>query len=225
MDFQPSPSAKIEDCDQLFPSAGTIGHLAILDGFLLDSAAFTVNAATDTLTFNTPNKLATGSRIRITATTTIPGGLLSGTDYFTIKISTTQFKLASTLVNAIAGTVVNITDAGSGLLQAFEQALNQDIDGLGAMVAHELVNVAYTERFAIEDIGPAVMVNGDAQKNPWVKVVTNSSSGSIISSNRLLIRGGSASIGDISGSSFRLHQEEITIYSGETKAFTVIFMR
>jgi hypothetical protein len=128
------------------------------------------------------------------------------------------------LANAIGGTAVNITDAGSGTLKAFEQELTAS-DSLAALVAHEIVNSAYTERLSIENLGDAVIANGDAQKNPWIKIFTNSSSSDLITSARVLIYGGSQTIGDTSGNGYSLHQEVNTIYAGQAQSFSIVFMR
>lgn len=224
VDYLHSDSAKLAFCDRLYPSTGVYGYLAILDDLLLSSAVFTVDASTDVLTFTVANKLVTGSRVRITATVTIPGGILSSTDYFAIKLTTTTFKLATTLANAIAGTACNITDAGSGTLNAFEQALTV-ADTIAVLVAHEIVNSAYTARFPIDNLGASTIVSGDAQKGLWTKVFTNNSATSIISANRLIIYGGLATIGDITGTSNSLHTQQVTMFSGETNSFTVLFMR
>ena len=223
-DYLHSDSAKLAFCDRLYPPTGVYGYLAILDDLLLSSAVFTVDATTDILTFSEANKLVTGSRIRITTTVTIPGGLLSATDYFAIKATTTTFKLATTLANATAGTFINITDAGSGVLNAFEQALTV-ADSLAVLVAHELVSSAYTARFSIDTLGAATIVSGDAQKNLWTEVFTNNSATAIISGNRLIIYGGIATIGDITGTGDSLHTQQVTLYSGDTNSFTVLFMR
>ena len=224
VDYLHSDSAKLAFCDRLYPSTGVYGYLAILDDLLLTSAVFTVDPVADVLTFTVANKLVTGSRIRITSTVTIPGGLLSSTDYFAIKLTTTTFKLATTLALAIAGTPINITDSGSGTLNAFEQILNIT-DTIAVLVAHEIVSTAYTARFSIDSLGAATIVNGDAQKNLWTKVFTNSSASPIVSGNRLIVYGGLATIGDITGTGDSLHTQQVTMYAGETNSFTVLFMR
>ena len=222
VDYLHSDSAKLAFCDRMYPSTGTYGYMAILDDLLLTNAVFTV--AANILTFTGANKLVTGSRVRITSTGAIPSGLLAATDYYAIKTSTTTFKLAATLANAIAGTAITITDAGSGVLTASEQILTVS-DSLSVLVAHELINSAYTARFSIDTLGAATMVNGDAQKNLWTKVFTNNSASSIVSGNRLIIYGGIATMGDITGSSDSLHTQQITLLSGDTNSFTVQFMR
>lgn len=82
------------------------------------SDTFTADAGTDlctwTSTANIPSNILTGTRVRLTTTTTLPGGLATATDYYVIKMSDTTFELATSYANAIAGTQVNITDAGTG---------------------------------------------------------------------------------------------------------------
>lgn len=85
---------------------------------LSQSDTFTADASTDvctwTSTANIPSNILTGTRVRLTTTTTLPGGLATATDYYVIKVSDTTFKLATTYANAVAGTAINITDAGTG---------------------------------------------------------------------------------------------------------------
>ncbi len=82
------------------------------------SDTFTADAGTDVCTYtssaNIPSNLLTGTRTRLTTTTTLPGGLATATDYYLIRVSDTTFKLATSYANAIAGTAINITDAGTG---------------------------------------------------------------------------------------------------------------
>lgn len=82
------------------------------------SDTFTADAGTDvctwTSTANIPSNILTGTRVRLTTTTTLPAGLATATDYYVIASSTTTFKLATTYANAVAGTAINITDAGTG---------------------------------------------------------------------------------------------------------------
>jgi hypothetical protein len=57
----------------------------------------------------------TGLKVRVSTTTTLPGGLLGATDYFVIVGGENTFSLSDTLAHALAGTnIVNITDAGTG---------------------------------------------------------------------------------------------------------------
>ena len=83
------------------------------------SDTFTADAGTDvctwTSTANIPSNVLTGTRVRLTTTTTLPGNLSLATDYYVIKLSDTTFSLATSYANAIAGTARDITDAGTGV--------------------------------------------------------------------------------------------------------------
>lgn len=82
------------------------------------SDTFTADASTDVITFTStasnPSNLLTGTRMRLTTTTTLPAGLATATDYYYIRVSDSTGKLATSYANAIAGTAINITDAGTG---------------------------------------------------------------------------------------------------------------
>lgn len=82
------------------------------------SDTFTADASTDIITFtstaNFPSNLLTGTRMRLTTTTTLPAGLATATDYYYIRVSDSTGKLATSYTNAVAGTAINITDAGTG---------------------------------------------------------------------------------------------------------------
>lgn len=82
------------------------------------SDTFSVDAGTDictwTSTANIPSNILTGTRVRLTTTTTLPGGLATATDYYVIKVSDTTFKLATSYANAIANTAIDITTTGTG---------------------------------------------------------------------------------------------------------------
>lgn len=79
---------------------------------------FTADAGSDlctwTSTANRPSNILVGTRVRLTTTTTLPAGLALATDYYYIKISDTTFKLATSYANAVAGTPIDITSAGTG---------------------------------------------------------------------------------------------------------------
>jgi hypothetical protein len=85
---------------------------------LSQSDTFTADAGTDICTYtstaNIPSNILTGTRVRLTTTTTLPAGLALATDYYAIRLSDTTFSLATSYANAVAGTAINITDAGTG---------------------------------------------------------------------------------------------------------------
>lgn len=82
------------------------------------SDTFTADASTDVCTYTTrvsnPGNILTGTRVRLTTTTTLPAPLALATDYYVIRVDDSTYKLATSYANAIAGTAINITDAGTG---------------------------------------------------------------------------------------------------------------
>jgi len=78
---------------------------------------FTASASTDEITFAADEPYGTGDGVRVSSTTTLPGGLSAATTYYVIRgsiDSSRKFKLATSVANAYAGTAINITSAGSG---------------------------------------------------------------------------------------------------------------
>ena len=80
-------------------------------------STFTADAGTDILTSTGSrgfSNLFPFTRVQLSTTTTLPGGLAAATDYFVIRISDTEIRLATSYANAVAGTAINITDGGTG---------------------------------------------------------------------------------------------------------------
>lgn len=73
-----------------------------------------VNTGTDLITKASHGLTTTGLKVQLTSTGTLPGGLSLATDYFVIVVSSSTYKLASSLANAQAGTAVDITSAAGG---------------------------------------------------------------------------------------------------------------
>lgn len=82
------------------------------------AATFTVDTSTDlgtyTSTTNLPSNLLTGTRIRVSTTTTLPAPLAAATDYYLTRISDTTFKLSTSYANLLAGTYIDFTTTGTG---------------------------------------------------------------------------------------------------------------
>lgn len=79
---------------------------------LVNSETFTANAGTDLITYTSDWK--TYTKVRFTTTTTLPAGLSLATDYWLVRQSATTANVASSYANAVAGTFIDITDAGTG---------------------------------------------------------------------------------------------------------------
>lgn len=80
----------------------------------LYTSVFTAAASSDQITADTTEELYTGSMVRVSTTGALPTPLAAGTDYFVIEISPTVKKLATSLDNAMTGTAIDLTDAGTG---------------------------------------------------------------------------------------------------------------
>lgn len=82
------------------------------------TATFTADDTTDICTYtsttNIPSNILTGTRVRLTTTTTLPAPLATATDYYVIRLSDTTFSLATSYANAVAGTEINLTTTGTG---------------------------------------------------------------------------------------------------------------
>jgi hypothetical protein len=78
------------------------------------SDIFTVSTATEALTFSQPIPIDTGDGVKVSSTATVPSPLVAGTTYYAIKATDTSYQLATTMANAVAGTAIDLTSAGSG---------------------------------------------------------------------------------------------------------------
>jgi surface protein len=84
--------------------------------------AWTITDTTANCTFSSSSGLLmtctgdrpTFSRVVLKTNGTLPTGLTAGTTYWTVRVSATTSRLATSLANAQAGTVIPFTDSGSG---------------------------------------------------------------------------------------------------------------
>jgi hypothetical protein len=80
---------------------------------IINSNTFTASSSSGLLlTF--ANDWQSFTKVRFTTTTTLPTGLSLNTDYWLVRVSATTARVATSLANAIAGTVIAFTDAGTG---------------------------------------------------------------------------------------------------------------
>lgn len=80
---------------------------------LINTNTFTASSSSGLLLTYT-NDFNTFTKVRFTTTTTLPTGLSLATDYWLVRVSATTARVATSLANAIAGTVVAYTDGGTG---------------------------------------------------------------------------------------------------------------
>lgn len=110
-------------------------------GALAESfAAASVAPATDLITVQSnADRWITGMKVRATTTGTLPTGIALATDYYVIRVSATTIKLATSLANAIAGTAIDITAAGSGTHTLTHSLTVRAIGEKGGEEAHAMV--------------------------------------------------------------------------------------
>ena len=84
-------------------------HTRQFDG----SSAAVVSIANDTITV-VGHRFLTGQRVSYTTSGGSIGGLSSGTNYFIIKVSLNEIKLASSLANANKNIAINLSSVGTG---------------------------------------------------------------------------------------------------------------
>lgn len=74
----------------------------------------TADAATDQFTLASAANVPTAAAVKLSTTGGAPGGITAGTVYFWIAVDSTHGKFATTRANAIAGTAIDLTTAGTG---------------------------------------------------------------------------------------------------------------
>lgn len=80
---------------------------------VFESAA--VNTTNNTVTVTDAYFPAQNQLVRLTTSDTLPTGLAISTDYYVIRTDDSTIKFASSLANAVAGTAIDITGAGTGV--------------------------------------------------------------------------------------------------------------
>ena len=73
-----------------------------------------VNTTTNVITIATASTFPTGTPIKFSSTSAVPAGLVAGTTYYAINVSSTTIKVATTLDNAMLGNAIDITSTGTG---------------------------------------------------------------------------------------------------------------
>ena len=104
-----------------FPGAVKVQKLPLTLFHSVSTLTFTASAASDTCTasgtIEANGANFSGAAVYFTTTGTLPAGLSTGTVYFLYKTANNTFQVATTYANSVgstAGTVIDITDAGTG---------------------------------------------------------------------------------------------------------------
>lgn len=126
----------------------------------IDTYAATFTAAVnDELTFGASHGLDTGALVRVSSTTTLPAGLSAATDYWVIRISDTVVKLASTRLNAEAGTAVDVTGTGTGTHTLTAQQCHVLVESGNGIVGSGNVFEGTINRAHVVDLAAGVVMS------------------------------------------------------------------
>jgi hypothetical protein len=98
-------SLKVNPKTQLSSSASPVSTLSL-----------SVDPSTDIWTSSVAHNMRTGTTVVISSTGALPSPLSSSERSYVIYVSATTFKIANSLANALSGTALDITTAGTGTI-------------------------------------------------------------------------------------------------------------
>ena len=122
-----------------------------------------LDTGTDTFTVNS-HRYTTGTPVEYdNGGGSDVGGLTTGSTYYVIRITSSTFKLAATYVDAIAGTEIDITSAGSGTTHRFISAnIAGELPGQGTVeiVSGSKVVIGTSTRFINKyKVGDVILID------------------------------------------------------------------
>ncbi len=130
----------------------------------------TITAAADDNVTLAAHLMETGDGpFQFTTTVTLPAGLVLVTDYWAVKTAAGTFKVATSLANAKAGTVVDITDAGTGthtIQREFRLIVPDGVTKVRLAGAAEFAVNATGERRVEIRKNSAAVIGGGSQTQP-----------------------------------------------------------
>lgn len=145
-----------------------------------------VNVATDTITVAS-HGFTTGLKTQVGNPGTLPSGISAVTDYFVIVVTSSTFKLASSLVNALAGTAIDIMSQGSGTntitpvaLAGANVKLQKSNDGTNWVDEGSPTNITADAVIPLEKVDPTFL---------FMRLAFAVTAGSFSSSNVILVKG------------------------------------
>lgn len=106
-------NAGVVTAPTVYSKAGASGTGSITKSVTTPGTASSVNITTDRVTITAHGQVL-GSKGQLSTSSALPTGLSTSTDYFIIVIDANTVQFASSLVNAVAGTAIDITNAGVG---------------------------------------------------------------------------------------------------------------
>ena len=155
---------------------------------LATGAASEVDVILNTVTIPS-HGLTVGLKGQLTTTGTLPAGLSLATDYFIIVVDANTVKFASTLVNAQAGTAIDITNQGaSGSVNTFTAT---SIAGGTIKLQQSNDNVNWIDLGSATNItvDANILLEKDRPTSRYISVYTTLTAGHISASLEHLVKG------------------------------------
>lgn len=156
-----------------------------------DSQVFTISSvdtgAAEAVTVASNNTIYTGTPVLYATSSGAIGGLTTATTYYAIRNSATSFSLATSLANALAGTMINLTSAGSGTqtltvsgtARAGGDLVGEEVHGLTinelASHTHAITRVASQSNIASPGYGSSLVWFGDGSPGTGAALATGGS--------------------------------------------------
>jgi hypothetical protein len=100
--------------------------------------------------------------------------LSQGTDYYLIRVSSTEFRVASSRADAIAGTFIQLPTLASGSYNVIAQTPN-DSWPIGEVVDWEVAHPLYTARYYIGQLSAPVSTGGLSTQRIVITTISNNS--------------------------------------------------
>jgi hypothetical protein len=113
-----SESLNSQNCGALWPPeslvvAGTV-DVNTPSGAVSASASQVTSSSGLLFTNTDPNNFTLGLKVQFTTSNALPTGISALTDYFVVPVTANTYRVATSLANALAGTVVAYTNTGTG---------------------------------------------------------------------------------------------------------------
>ena len=106
--------------------------------YAVNFATTDVNITTNLVTISASDKsLYSGQAVVLSSTGTVPGGLTAGT-YYICRATSTSFGFSTSIANAVAGTIVDLTSVGSGTHTITQTLTARTAGDIGGEETHTL---------------------------------------------------------------------------------------
>lgn len=139
---------------------GGAGWSSVDDFSTAGSSTFTIPNPLNDQCYCVGHNLSTGHELSVRSATTLPGGLAINTIYFAVRIDADNIRLATTLANALAGTYIDITSAGTGIhtlhrnpfkvySNVSSPLLNQPVKFLRASYNYDMTATGFTDAIRV----------------------------------------------------------------------------